>query len=61
MEKRTRPRRLTPAQRARQEIRQLQARYRFAGPVEKWRIRQRIAGLAGVVLGEAEQGQNQTQ
>lgn len=45
---------LTPAQRARQEIERLKARIRYAGPVERWRIRKRMAALAAVVLDEIE-------
>lgn len=53
MKKRGRPR-LTPAQSARAEIARLKVRYRFAGPVGKWKIRQRMAVLASVVLLEME-------
>lgn len=51
--KRGRPR-LTPAQQARAEIARLKVRYRFAGPVEKRKIRQRMAVLAAAVLLEME-------
>lgn len=45
---------LSPAQRARKEIERLKARSRYAGPVERWRIRKRMAVLAALVLAEIE-------
>lgn len=58
MKKRGRPP-LTPAQRARQEIERLKARICYAGPVERWRIRKRMAALAAVVLLEIETKENE--